>query len=213
MQMRKRLGQALWLATMLTSPLVLILAGGIVMAVGESILAQVMPPAQLEAVNQSGETVWITPLSRTNSAGYREVPGQYALTVPAIPAIRQGGFRLDPGASLRIRYDAAYSNPSEIVVGDAAGSPRALLIDRAVTEMDILTGLSERFEIPPLAELPEPSVHVVAAAEEGRFNTQGWGWFSLGFVPVIFLILYFRVRLPRRARQSGTEHAAPTQAA
>ena len=44
MRMRKRLGQTLWLATILTSPLVLILAGGIVMAVGESILAQVVPP-------------------------------------------------------------------------------------------------------------------------------------------------------------------------
>ena len=44
MRMRKRLGQTLWLATMLTGPLVLILAVGIVMAVWGSILSRMVPP-------------------------------------------------------------------------------------------------------------------------------------------------------------------------
>jgi hypothetical protein len=188
---------------------VLILAGGIVEVALESVIAFGLPLPSLEAVNESGETVWITLLRRTNTAGNREIPGQFVLTVPVIPAIRQGGFRLAPGASLHIRYDWGHVNLSEIVVRDAAGDHRMLPIDRELTEMQIILGLSERFVIPPLGELSAAPDYVVAAAEEGNFNTRGWGLFSLGFIPVIFLILYFRVRLPRRAQRPAMADTTP----
>ena len=209
MQTRKWLGRVLWLATVLTSPMVLILVGGIVMTGMATILAAALPPPSLEAVNDSGETVWITPLHRTNSSGGRKVPEQYILTAPAIPAIRQGNFRLAPGASLRIRYDQGSTNLTEIVVRDEAGRHRKLPIDRDVGEVDIIMGLSERFVIPPLAELPAANRWLVAAAEEGEFNLSGWGLFALGFIPVIFLVLYFRVRLPGRQQQAAMADVTP----
>lgn len=44
MRMRKRPGHTPWPATMPASPLIPVLAGGIVVAAGESIVAQVVPP-------------------------------------------------------------------------------------------------------------------------------------------------------------------------
>lgn len=76
--------------------------------------------------NRTGDTIVVTPVGTVGPDGRRVPLPVKMLAWPSVSAFRSGGYRLAPGACVRIQYDMDDINFSEIVVA-AAAEPRRTL--------------------------------------------------------------------------------------
>jgi hypothetical protein len=78
--------------------------------------------------NRTSRPLWITPVGTLHAGGKHVLP-QFAAGFPAIPAFRTKNLRIEPGGSTWISYDWDDINFSEVVVRNAEGEYRQLVVD------------------------------------------------------------------------------------
>lgn len=150
--------------------------------------------AEFTLVNQSGETLYITPVNFTETSQKLYVPER--LLVGQIRAFRQADIRLAPGESIRILYDAE-TRPYVIAVRNEAGAYRQVAIDKGARTVPSDTP-EIIYMIGPfatLASIDEESLLV--AQQTSPFNFGFWGFMLaitalFGGVPIGLLWVWFR---------------------
>jgi hypothetical protein len=138
--------------------------------------------------NRTGAPLWITPVGTFNS-GVKGVLPQFATSFPAFPAFRSRELRVDPGRSRRIRYDWDNINFSEIVVRNARGEYRQLIVDPDPPKKDYSPNRQEVYVIADFDSLSNVAQDVFAAASEAGKEHRFWLLFVTGF-PVLGFYLW-----------------------
>lgn len=193
---RKISPKSILVAAILSLPLALPLAGVALNSINPMMLIFLY---RFEVANQSGATIWITPIGAVGGAGNRYVLPQFVGEALAFPSIRQGQFRLATGESLEIVYDWDDINFSELLVRDAGGEYRALVVDAAPTLYQYRPPSSDVFVIPELSTLP----HAPRAVVEAAGNAYDWlvvKWLAPGLFPVVLLLAWGLLRIRRVSR-------------
>jgi hypothetical protein len=149
---------------------------------------------RFEVLNHAGEDIWVTPLGAVGPLGHRYVLPQYFSQLPAIPAWRQGEFKVAPDQSLTIIYDWDDISFSELLIRDRHGKFREFVIDRQPTKDQYRPPAANKFVIPPLNQLPESPAQLVAAIHGHAFNFRAWVFSLSGVLPVILFVFWLRVR-------------------
>ncbi len=142
--------------------------------------------------NQTALPLWVTPVG-THNSGRKVVLPQFALSFPAIPAIRSRDFRVEPGGSTWIIYDWDDINFSEIVVRDAEGEYRQLVVDPNPPRVNYDRSKQERYVIEGWESLSQPATDVLAAARSPDRQWRLWGLFVTGFVVLGLYLWLWRV--------------------
>jgi len=160
-----------------------------------------------EVLNGSGEDVRIW-VAGTGESGQLGLLPLYASTMPAIPAFRNGGFRLTPGDTVRIKYDWDDYNFTMIIVRNQADQLFVHLVDTEDPQPGCCwRHRKERYQIPPLSQLRAASI------EERHVIDQGYTpWMVLGPAFVLPLVPLYFYRLQKRfgpyPQDGGAERAA-----
>jgi hypothetical protein len=165
---------------------------------------------EFQVVNESGETVYITPIGAVRTVERpRHVLLRASPRLPGTPALRQGDIRLDPGESLRIIYDAADVVSSEIAVRNAQGEYRQLVISGRQKRLTLDEETPE-YTIRSFDRLTKIAPEVLAVAKEaGRSNRRIWFWMVLwivaGFIPIALFLVWSGLALKARREFRYTE--------
>jgi hypothetical protein len=150
--------------------------------------------AEFTLVNQSGETLYITPVNFTETSQRLYVPER--LLVGQIRAFRQADIRLAAGESIQILYDAE-TRPYVVAVRNEAGDYRQVAIDRGARTL-LLDQPEIMYTIGPFATLaPIDEKALLVAQQAPPFNFGFWGFMLtitvlFGGVPVGLLWAWFR---------------------
>lgn len=164
--------------------------------------------AEFTVANQSGETLYLTPVNFTETSHRLYVPER--LLVGQIRAFRQADIRLAAGESIRILYDAE-TRPYVIAVRDEAGAYRQVAIDKGARTVPLDTP-EIIYTIGPFATLaPIDEEALLVAQQAPPFNFGFWGFMLTitvlcGGVPVGLFWAWFR-RVRRRGGHSEDKHA------
>lgn len=160
--------------------------------------------AEFILVNQSGETLYLTPVNFTETAQRLYVPER--LLVGQIRAFRQADIRLAAGESIRILYDAE-TRPYVIAVRNEAGAYRQVAIDKGARTVPSDTP-EIIYTIGPFATLaPIDEEALLVVQQASPFNFGFWG-FMLAItvlfsgVPVGLLWVWLRQVRSRREGHS-----------
>jgi hypothetical protein len=166
--------------------------------------------AEFQVVNESGETVYITPIGAVRTVQRpRHVLLRASPKLPGTPALRQGDIRLDPGESLRIIYDMDDVVASEIAVRNAQGEYRQLIISDRQKRLTLDEEAPE-YTIGSFKRLAKIAPEVLAVAKEaGRSNRRIWFWMALwivtGFIPIALFLVWSGLALRARRESRYTE--------
>ena len=153
--------------------------------------------ADFTVVNNSGETVYITPVRTLPVA----VLQRYSMG--QLRAFRQADIRLSAGESIRISYDAESGRPGAIAVRNEAGEYRQLVLDKGVRTLtsgpEIVYTLDSFDTLPPI---DQQVLHTVQQATHFDFDLKYWGTMLFGTIvggiPVgLFWVWSRRVRRRR----------------
>lgn len=126
---------------------------------------------EIEIVNQSGSPIWVTPVGVWHGSKTRSALPVTASRLIHWPALKNGGFAIAPGQSLRIDFDGDDIDLTEIYIN--AGPATVLeqsVKGRSAPDFDF--DRDRRIEIGELARLPAASAPVTAAALGA--NKNGW---------------------------------------
>ncbi len=194
MTARKWLARGLLAGAVLTSPLLAVLPWFIFSATYPLVIVFI---TDFEVINDSAQTVWITPLGQFHGKpdGDRYIILQHAVKNPAIPAFHRGGLRLAAGETRQILYDKSDVGVSDIVVADATGRVRVLELPRDGR-------MPRTFTTPPLGELPDAPESIAWAAREGHYAWLMWGFILLPLIPVALFVLWRRARRTLKGKPS-----------
>ena len=154
--------------------------------------------ADFTVVNNSGETVYITPVRTLPVA----VLQRYSMG--QLRAFRQADIRLTAGASIRISCDAESDPPGAIVVRNEVGDYRQLALDKGVrtylNEPEIVYTIGSFDTLPPI---DQGVLRTVQQATPFNFDLRYWGSMLIGTlvggIPVGLFWAWFRLarrRLP-----------------
>jgi hypothetical protein len=166
--------------------------------------------AEFQVVNESGETVYITPIGAVRTVERpRHVLVRASPRLPGTPALRQGDIRLDPGESLRIIYDRDDVAASEIAVRNAQGEYRQLVISDRQKSL-ILDEETPEYTIGSFKRLAKIAPEVLAVAKQAdSANRRIWFWMALwiiaGFIPIALFLVWFGLALRARRESRYTE--------
>jgi len=114
--------------------------------------------------NRTDVAIVVTPVGTVGSPGAKSPLPVKLLAVFPLPALRCGGYRLAPGASVTIKYDMDDINFSEIVV-ETPGRTLQLVTDPNPTSRQYHGPLKRHYEIDDLSQLAEVSLPVQAAGQ------------------------------------------------
>jgi hypothetical protein len=114
--------------------------------------------------NRTAGVITVSPVGTVGPEGHK-VPLPVKLAWMPLPAPQVGGFRLEPGEAVTIRYDSDDVNFSEIVVRDEEGHWRQLVTDPNPTARQYHGPAKRHFIIDALASLGEVPPSVRRAAE------------------------------------------------
>ncbi|GMU24605.1 MAG: hypothetical protein AMXMBFR13_46790 [Phycisphaerae bacterium] len=119
--------------------------------------------------NRTGQTITVTPVGTAGEQGWKRPLPTVMLPFPALATLRAGGYPLENGQSVRIRYDMDDINFSEIVVEDAQGRQFQLITDPNPTQNQYHPPRQREFTISDLTQLDpvEPRVAQAAKAAQG----------------------------------------------
>jgi hypothetical protein len=148
--------------------------------------------SSLRVDNRTTRPLWVTPLGTFNS-GAKGVLPQFALSFPAFPAFRSRDLRVEPGGSTWITYDWDDINFSEIVVRDAEGKYRELVVDPNPPKVNYYRNKQERYVIEGWESLSQPAAEALAAAQSPDRQGRLWWLFLTGFVVLGLFIWLWRV--------------------
>jgi hypothetical protein len=166
--------------------------------------------AEFQVVNESGETVYITPIGAVRTVERpRHVLVRASPRLPGTPALRQGDIRLDSGESVRIIYDMDDVAASEIAVRNAQGEYRQLVVSDRQKLLTLDEGMPE-YTITSFDRLAKIAPEVLAVAKEaGRSNRRIWFWMALwivaGFIPIALFLVWSGSALKVRREPRYTE--------
>jgi hypothetical protein len=151
--------------------------------------------------NSADRPVEVTPVGTAGQQGKRRALPVMIWRFPAFPATQRGGFRLAPGESVSILYDWDDINFSEIVVRDADGVFRQLVVNPNPTTNQYHPPDQRRFVIDDAAALGPVTGSVLAASNTARRPTRlPWIILGLMFLP---WPMYIGLRHLRRAVATG----------
>jgi hypothetical protein len=146
--------------------------------------------------NRTDRVLFVTPVGSIGPEGQRfTLPLYHATTRPfpiAVPVMKQGNFKLNPGESIELTYDWDDINFSEIVVRDDAGETRMLVVDPKPTENRYHSPYRSVFVIDSFEALKDSPAQVREAADD---YLQIWpGLLAYGAViPLVLFFLYHRL--------------------
>ena len=124
---------------------------------------------EFKVKNESGRTVYFTPVGVPKRGGGRVVLRVYRWSYPAFPALDRGEIKLEPGATASVWYDWKEANFSEIAVADASWQWRQVVVMPDADEKECC-GYPHRkvYVIPKFETLPRINDRVRNAAIAGR---------------------------------------------
>jgi len=158
--------------------------------------------ADFTVANNSGETVYITPVTISPVA----VLQRYSMG--QLRAFRQADIRLPAGQSIRISYDAESGHPGAIAVRNEAGEYRQLAIDKGARTLlsgpEMVYILGSFDTLPPIDQWV---LHTVQPATPFNFDLKYWGSMLIGTLAGGIPVALFRVwfRLVRRRREGHNQ--------
>lgn len=121
----------------------------------------------------------------------------YGAPLPAMPALRAGGFFIEPGSSIRINYDWDDVNFTLILVRRENGAVVAVWVDTDYPEQGCCyRPRRELYVVPPLSDVPPASP---AEAELLRWIDPMWRRVALASLLAVVPICLYRVQ--RRFRE------------
>jgi hypothetical protein len=148
-------------------------------------------------VNNSGETVYITPVKILPVA----VLQRYSMG--QLRAFRQADIRLAAGESIRISYDAESNQPFAIAVRNEAGDYRQLALDKGVRTL--ISGPEMVYSVgsfDTLMDIDQEVLSTVQQATPFNFDLRYWGSMLIGTlvggIPVGLFGAWFRLARGRR---------------
>jgi hypothetical protein len=165
----------------LLTPLLLTSLASILLILNSVNPMQLTFVTEFRVENQTTRPLWVTPIGTFNTGGKCVLP-QFATSVPAIPAVRSRDLRLEPGGSTWIIYDWDDLNFSEIVVRDARGEYRQLVVDPDPPKRNYYRNKRERYVIEEWESLPAATANVLAAALNLDRQWWIWGLFAIGLI-------------------------------
>ena len=144
---------------------------------------------EFHVVNQSGETIRITPVGimEGRDTGERGILPQYMSKIPALPSIKSQNLTLHPGEKRRFIYDWDDTQFSEVLVINEKNETFQLVVDANPTQHLYSPIGKLQIVIPKLSGLKPASGQVLAAANSPDRALKLWFLIALGFVS-LFLI-------------------------
>jgi hypothetical protein len=149
-----------------------------------------------EVINNSGETVFITPVNiGSESERIIVVPRN---SMGQLQALRQKEFRLSAGETLHILFNAEGVHPNALVIRNEAGEYRQLALNKGVGLP--LSSDPVVYTIGSLSTLPDVDENVVGTVQQTNsfnFDLKYWGRIFivilLGVVPIFLFSIWFRL--------------------
>lgn len=154
----------------LTPPLAV--SGMLVLAVLCDPMGEVFQ-ASFRVENRTNQPLWITPVGTFNSGGKDVLPQYGSSYLPG--TIRSINLRIEPGGSTSITYDCDDINFSEIVVRNAAGEYRQVVVDPDPPKKNYYANDQKLFTIGDWETLPPAAANVVAVAQIPDGWWRNWG--------------------------------------
>lgn len=153
--------------------------------------------------NDTDQPLDVTPVGTVGPQGRRSPLPVQCCRFPTFPAWQRGGFRLAPGESISILYDMDDINFSEIVVREADGISRQLVVNPNPTTNQYHAPSQRRFVIRDLTSLGPVPGPVLAASNVARLPTNG-PWIMLGLILLPWPAYIGLWYLNRRISQAGS---------
>jgi hypothetical protein len=165
---------------------------------------------QFSVSNESGETVYVTPISER--AGMRRTVLAQMSKFPYAPILKRADVRLEPGGSVQMSckaFDEPMWRLVAIVVRNERGEYRQLAVDEGASSL-LWASPEPVYRIGPFDELERVGAEAEEIARKaGRLNWRAWAMIAAGGVPVgLFGRWLWLVRLARvrsRACNEGQE--------
>ncbi len=155
---------------------------------------------RFDIVNASGQPIWITPLGVPESGGPRQRLPQKMLPHLDIPALHDTDLLLPPNGTIAIYYDWDDINFTDILVRDAQGQDRVLVIDANPPTGKSFEPKSTRYSIPPLQQL---SVATYPNVRQPR--TRMWAVYGVATCSLIALLALWVITRDRSQREPATK--------
>ncbi len=153
--------------------------------------------ADFTVVNNSGETVYITPIKISPPS----VLQRYS--IGQLRAFRQADILLGDGESIRISYDAESEPPSIIAIRNEAGEYRQLALDKGVRKL--FSGPGMVYTIGLFDALPPIDLVVLGTVQQAtplHFDLKYWGPMLIGTlaggIPLGLFGVWFRLARDQR---------------
>ena len=174
------------------TPLLLCSLGLLLLLINSVNPIQITYLTRFRVENLTTRPLWLTPVG-TFDSGRKSVLPLFARRLPAIPAFWTKNIRIDPGGRTWIIYHCSCSNGSGLVVLDAEGEFRQLIVDPDPSKRDRFK--QERYIIENWETLPRAAVSVLAVARAPDRRWWRWAIFATGFIVMplyIWMLRHYR---------------------
>lgn len=121
-----------------------------------------------KVVNQTGQTVGITPIGVSASGEKAALPQFTQVAFFALPAFREENLEVKTGASRDICYDWHETNFTSVLVRLSDGSYRELVVDTEPPTKGYAPNEEEHYLIPPLDQMPQATTSLVRVLDQRR---------------------------------------------
>lgn len=142
-------------------------------------------------VNQSQETVYVTPIGTVGREGKRYILPLSPSARFSLPSTGPFEITLPPAEEYQFTYDWDDINFSELAVRNERGEWYQLVTDPNPIKNQYHQPQVKAFMIPPLSQLPRASSDVVAAAKSPRGRSSMWWtlFFLIGLLGPAFVFI------------------------
>ncbi len=152
-----------------------------------------MPRAFLTSftvVNQSQETIDVTPIGTIGTEGRRRILPLSSQDKRSLNLTGPFEIRLHPKGEHQFTYDWDDINFSELAVRDGRGEWYQLVTDPNPAKNENSPPKKKSFAIPPLSQLSKATNDVIAAAKSPRGQSSGW-WTAFHLMGILGPLLVF----------------------
>jgi hypothetical protein len=151
-------------------------------------LTVVLPAAfltEFSVTNNTGETIWITPIGTVGSEGSRHLLPLYRQSFPFFLRSKVGHFPVAPGSTLYLTYDFDDINFSEVVIETEAGTTGQVVVNPNPTANQYTVPALTDIVVTDLDALSPVASNVLDAAASGRHLGQAWLMYIVFGIPLL----------------------------
>ncbi|MCA9147662.1 MAG: hypothetical protein KDA92_00115 [Planctomycetales bacterium] len=142
--------------------------------------------AYCSLTNNTATTITVTPVGTAGSDGTRRLLPLYRTSFPFFKKSQRGAFEVAPNETLQFCYDMDDINFSEIVIGNADGNVRLIVVNEQPTLRQYTAPEKTDFAVTDINSLPSVPSKVKLAADMAQQLGNAWIVYFLSAILIAF---------------------------